>query len=138
MSDSNWSKTSPKIFLEKFWKLTALAPFLDFSSFGWKFKLSEPKNTKLGEKLSSYEVFNPYQAGLFGQRIGGGGFRPPHISAYSCPDGHPNPTKHGLKWKLASSQINVNLETLKEFQKSSKKYRHSDLLQFSAFGDKNS
>ena len=43
-------------------------------------------------------ILNPYQAELFGRRIGWGeGFRPPHISAYSCPNGHPNSTKHGLK-----------------------------------------
>ena len=35
-----------------------LAHFLDFSSFGWIFKLSEPKIFKLGEKLSSHEILN--------------------------------------------------------------------------------
>ena len=35
-----------------------LAPFLDFSSFGWKFKLSGPKNFKIGEKLSLHEILN--------------------------------------------------------------------------------
>ena len=51
-------KPHQNFFSKKFWKLTPLAPFLDFSSFGWKFKLSAPKNFKIGEKLSSHEILN--------------------------------------------------------------------------------
>ena len=70
--------------------------------------------------------FNPYQAGLFGQRIG---LFVPQLATKSA--------EHGPKWKLTSFYMYTNLETHQIPQKNSKKYCQSDLVWFSAFGSKN-